>query len=45
MQNLLKIIYDELGVFMLFFSIMMVPFLAVTGACTLAHMLLHYWPW
>ena len=45
MKNLLTIIYDELGLFMLLFSIMMVPFLAITGACTLSYLASHWWPW
>jgi hypothetical protein len=45
MKNLLTIIYDELGLFMLLFSIMMVPFLTITGACILAYAALHWWPW
>jgi hypothetical protein len=43
MNKIINIIYEELGLFMLLFSIMMVPFLVVTGACTLAHLLLQ-WP-
>ena len=45
MKNLLTIIYEELGLFMLLFSIIMVPFLVITGACTLAYAALHWWPW
>ena len=45
MSKLITIIYDELGVFMLMFSLMMVPFLVIVGACTLAHAALHWWPW
>jgi len=45
MKNLLTIIYDELGLFMLLFSIMMVPFLVIMGSCILAHLALHWWPW
>lgn len=43
MSKIITIIYEELGLFMLLFSIMMVPFLTVVGACTLAHLLLK-WP-
>ena len=45
MSKLIAIIYDELGVFMLMFSLMMVPFLVIGGAGTLAHAALHWWPW
>ena len=42
MNKLLTIIYEELGLFMLVFSIIMVPFLVITGSCTLAYILLHW---
>jgi hypothetical protein len=43
MNKIINIIYEELGVFMLMFSLLMVPFLVITGACILAHLLLQ-WP-
>ena len=43
MSKIINIIYEELGVFMLLFSIVMVPFLVISGACILAHLLLQ-WP-
>ena len=45
MSKLIAIIYDELGVVMLLFSLMMVPFLVIVGACLAAHAMLHWWPW
>lgn len=44
-NKLMNIVLDELGWIPLIMGIIFYPLGFIMGACILAHLALHYWPW